>query len=293
MAEETVAVLGTGTMGAPIARNLLKADFDVRVWNRTRAKAEPLGDAGATVCDSAAEAAAGAAFVLTPLVGGDEVREVMEEDRTLGAMDDDAVWLQVATVGISATEELAELAAERGVAYVDAPLLGTREPAEQGELIVLASGPEEVHDRCAPVLEAIGKQTRWVGEAGMATRLKLVINMWLLAVTGAAAEAIALAEGLGVDPRLFLETVQGSPIDTPYLQLKGEKILARKLEQSFKLRLAEKDADLVLEAGAEANVDLGLAKAARDAFARAVELGHGDEDMAAVYYATAREKSRR
>ena len=293
MAETTVAVLGTGTMGAPIARNLLKADFDVRVWNRTRARAEPLGEAGATVCDSPVEAVAGAAFVLTPLADGDVVAEVMDEDGALGAMEDDAVWLQIATVGIAAAEEMAELAAEHDVVYVDAPLLGTREPAEKGELVILASGPEEVRDRCAPVLDAIGKQTRWVGEAGMAHRLKLVINMWLLALTGAAGEAIALAEGLGIDPRLFLETVNGTPIDTPYLQMKGGMILERELEPSFTLRLAEKDASLVMEAAAQANVELDLARATQDVFARAVEHGHGDEDMAAVYFAAAKEQARR
>lgn len=293
MPETTIAVLGTGTMGAPIARNLLEAGFDVRAWNRTRAKTEPLGEAGATVCDTPRDAVAGAAFVLTALVDGDVTAEVMDEDGTLGTMDDNAVWLQVATIGITAAEELAELATEHDVVYVDAPLVGTREPAEKGELVVLASGPEDVRDRCAPVFDVIGKQTRWVGEAGMASRLKLVINLWLLALTGAAGEAIALAESLGVDPRLFLETVKGGPIDSQYLQLKGQKILERELEPSFKLSLAEKDAGLVLAAGEQASVDLALARAAHDAFARAVELGHGDEDMAAAYFAAAGERSRR
>jgi 3-hydroxyisobutyrate dehydrogenase len=151
MADTTAAVLGTGTMGEPIARNLLDAGFDVRVWNRTRAKAEPLGDAGAAVCDTPADAVRDAAFVLTTLADGDAVAEVMEEDGALAAMDDGAVWLQLATVGVAAAEELGELAREHGVAFVDAPLLGTRAPAEQGELVVLASGPAELRERCTPV----------------------------------------------------------------------------------------------------------------------------------------------
>jgi 3-hydroxyisobutyrate dehydrogenase len=175
------------------------------------------------------------------------------------------------------------------VAYVDAPLLGTKEPAEKGELVILASGPAELRARCQPVFDAIGKSTRWVGEAGAASRLKMVANMWLLAVTEAVAEALALAEGLGLDPREFLATMEGSQIDTPYLHIKGEKMLERSFEPSFKLRLAAKDASLVLEAGEQAGVDLALARVALGKFSRAVELGHGDEDMAATYFASAKE----
>jgi len=288
MSENTVAVLGTGTLGEPIARNLIRAGFDVRVWNRTRAKAEPLAEDGAVVCDSPAEAASGAAFVLTTLADGDAVAETMEEDGALAAMESDAIWLQLATVGVAASEQFGELAAEYGVAYVDAPVIGTKQPAERGELVVLASGPSGLQARCALVLDPIAKETRWVGKAGMGSRLKLVANLWLLAVTEAAAEAIALAEGLGVDPREFMATMRGTQLDTPYLHLKGDAILERALEPSFKLRLAAKDAGLVLEAAAQVHVDVALARTVHEQFIRAVELGHGDEDMAATYFATAR-----
>jgi 3-hydroxyisobutyrate dehydrogenase len=211
----------------------------------------------------------------------------MDADGTLVAMDGGGVWLQTATVGVTAAEELAGLAEQHRVAYVDAPVLGTKEPAEQGELVILASGAEELRERCAPVFEAIGKQTIWVGPAGSGSRLKMVVNNWLLAVTEAAAESLALAEGLGLDPNLFLETMRGGAIDTPYLHVKGEKILKRSLEPSFKLSLAAKDAGLVLDAGRLANVELALARAVRGKMAEAVELGHGDEDMAATYFASA------
>ena len=293
MAETTVAVLGTGTMGAPMARRLLEAGFAVSVWNRTREKAERLGDAGAIVCDYAAEGVRGAAFVLTSVADADAVVETMEEDGALAAMEEDAIWIQVSTVGVAAAEQLAELAAEHSVPYVDAPLLGTKEPAEKGELVVLASGPQKLRERCAPVFGAIAKQTRWVGEAGAGSRLKMVANMWLLAVTEAAAEALALARGLGVDPNEFLETMKGSQIDTPYLHLKGEKILSDDFEPSFRLRLAEKDASLVLEAAKQARVELAVARAVHDTFARGVELGHGDEDMAATYFTTTAEEAKR
>ncbi|MFL5959558.1 MAG: NAD(P)-dependent oxidoreductase [Gaiellaceae bacterium] len=277
----TVAVLGTGTIGQPMARNLLRAGFEARVWNRTREKAEPLARDGATVCDTAAEAAAGAELVLTVLADADATAETVEEV----AFGDGAVWVQSATVGVDGAERLAELAQEKGVDFVDAPVLGTRQPAEEGKLVVLASGPDDALDRCAPLFDAIGQTTRRLGPVPNGSKLKLVTNLWLLAVTEGAAEAIALAEGLDLDPREFLSTMEGSQIDTPYLHLKGEAMLERRLEPSFKLKLAEKDASLVLEAAAHAGVEARVAQAVREAFERGVELGHGDEDMAAVYFA--------
>ncbi len=278
----TVAVLGTGTIGEPIARNLARAAFDVRVWNRTREKAEPLAQDGATVWDSAAEAADGAELVLTVLADVDATAETIEEVE----FADGAVWVQMATVGVDGAERLAELAQEKRVAFVDAPVLGTRQPAEQAKLVVLASGPDDALDRCEPVFEAIGQQTRRLGSVPNGSKLKMVTNLWLLAVTEGAAEAIALAEGLGLDPRDFLDTMEGSQIDSPYLHLKGQAMLDRKLEPSFRLEHAAKDSVLVLEAADRAGVDTRVARAVREAFERAIELGHGDEDMAAVYFAS-------
>ena len=276
-----VAVLGTGTIGEPIARNLARAGFDVTVWNRTREKAEPLAEDGATVCDAAAEAAQRAEIVLTVLADADATAETVEEIE----FADGAVWVQVATVGVDGAERLAELARETGVAFVDAPVLGTRQPAEKGKLVVLASGSDDALDRCEPVFEAIGQATRRLGPVPNGSKLKMVTNLWLLAVTEGAAEAIALAEGLGLDPREFLATMEGSQIDTPYLHLKGEAMLERRLDPSFKLELAAKDSALVLEAADRVEVDTRVARAVREAFERGIELGHGDEDMAAVYFA--------
>src|SRR4051812_1542717 len=147
----TVAVLGTGTMGAPMAVNIARAGQTVRAWNRTAAKAEGLDgvEAAATV----AEAVEGADLVVTMLADGDAVEQVARE--ALPAMGDGTVWLQMSTVGIEATERLALLAQERGVEFVDAPVIGTKQPAEQGKLTVLASGPREARERAKPVFDAV------------------------------------------------------------------------------------------------------------------------------------------
>jgi 3-hydroxyisobutyrate dehydrogenase len=177
------------------------------------------------------------------------------------------------------------LAAERGVAFVDAPVLGTKAPAEQGKLIVLASADPALQESCAAVFDVVGTRTIWVpGDAG-ATKLKLVVNNWVVTLMEGVAESIALAEGAGLDPRLFLDTIKGGGSDTPYAQLKGNAIIERSFSPSFALSGAHKDEGLVLELAAEARVEMAVTEAVRRHMALAVEMGHGDEDMAATYYA--------
>jgi 3-hydroxyisobutyrate dehydrogenase len=279
-----VAFLGTGTMGFPMARNLARAGFPVRAWNRTRAKAEPLAADGVTVVDTPAQAADGASYLVTMLFDADAVEQVVRD--ALPALPDGAIWLQMSTVGLAGTRRLAALAREHGVTYVDAPVVGTRQPAEEGKLTVLATAPADLRDRLAPVFDALAARTVWV-DAGVdgASRLKLVVNNWLLALTEGVAESLALAEGLALDPQLFLDTIKGAPQDSRYAQLKGGMMIRRDFTPSFALANALKDARLVLEAADEAAVEMAVTVAVRRHMAKAVELGHGDEDMAATYYA--------
>lgn len=282
-----VAMLGTGIMGLPMARRLLAAGVEVRAWNRTREKAQPLEADGARVAGSPAEAVHGAELVITMVADGDAVAATMEDGGALSAMSDGAVWLQMSTVGIAATEALQALADERGVAFVDAPVLGTKKPAEQGGLTVLASGPDEARERCRPVFDAVGSKTLWLGEAGAGTRMKLVLNNWVLSLVESLAETVALAESLAIDPRLFLETIEGGPYGPPSAALKGGAMVEREFPPSFPLSLALKDAGLVLEAAERKRLELPVTRAAQAQMRRAVEAGHGDEDMAATYWASA------
>jgi 3-hydroxyisobutyrate dehydrogenase len=197
-----------------------------------------------------------------------------------------AVWWQASTVGIEGTERLVALAAEHGRPYVDGPVLGTKGPAERGALVVLASGDAEAVQRCLPLFDAVGSKTIRLGQAGEATRLKLVLNHWVLVVTDGLAETIALAEGLGLDPNLFLEAIEGGSLDLGYAHLKVPGMIAGELPLAFPLKHALKDAELVLEAAQRHGLDLGLAPALRDRFARAAEAGHADEDMGMVVEAS-------
>lgn len=276
----TIAVLGTGTLGFPVARNLARAGFEVSAWNRTGDKAAPLAVDGVSVDSAVADAVADVDAVITLLADGSAVEEIMEEGAP--ATKSGALWIQSSTVGIAATERLSEIASEHGLVFVDAPVLGTKEPAEKGELVVFASGPEAAREQCEPIFEAIGKATRWVGEAGAGQRFKLVINTWLLAAVEGVAEAISLARALGLDPNDVLDALSGGPLDMPYLQLKGKVMIERNFEPSFKASLAGKDAGLVLEAAERVELELPLVEAVHGAFEQAVELGHAEKDMASV-----------
>ncbi len=271
-------------MGFPVARNLARAGFAVRAWNRSREKAEPLTQDGAVLCESPAQAADGAGVVLTMLSDKDAVLESIQA--ALAGASGGAVWWQMSTIGETGTERCIELARENQLIFLDAPVLGTRQPAEEGKLVVLASGPDEIKDRVQPLFDAVGQRTMWLGEPPLGTRLKLVSNSWVLAVTEAAAEAIALAEGLELDPSLLFDALEGGTLDLPYLRIKGKAILERNLEPMFRLKLAAKDAVLVEESAQRNGLELPLFTAVRRQMSEAAKT-HGDEDMAATYFASA------
>jgi 3-hydroxyisobutyrate dehydrogenase len=286
--EEVVAVVGAGgTMGLPMARNIAGAGIRVRAWNRSGEKAAPLADDGVEVLDTAAEAASGASVVLTILSDADAVLDAMEgPDGVLAGVEEGSVWLQMSTIGIEGTERCTALADENGLKLVDAPVVGTKQPAEQGKLTVLASGPEEAHERCEPVFEPISQKAVWLGEAGTGTRMKLVINSWLLSLVEGLAETVAFAEGIDIDPAQFLETIAGGPIDNAYAQMKGRMMIERSFEPAFKLELAAKDARLVVEAAKRHELDLPMLDAIRSQLEAAAE-EHGEKDMSAAYLASA------
>ena len=281
--DTTVAVLGTGIMGAAMARNLLSAGMQVRAWNRSREKAEPLEKKGAEVADNPGDAARGAAFILTMLPDADVV-ESRWKRRALGAGRGRCVAADEYG-GEGGNERLAGLAADSGVAYVDAPVLGTKQPAEQGQLIVLASGPEEVRERSEQVFSAVGSKTVWLGEAGEGSRLKLVINNWIVGLLGVLAETVAFAEATGVDPAKFLVTIEDGPLGLPYAQIKGTMMVEEDFPTSFSARLARKDAGLVLDAAEAHDLRMRIAEAVVARFDETIQAGHGDEYMAAVYWA--------
>ena len=258
---EVIALLGAGsTMGFAMARNMLTAGLRVRAWNRSAEKAQPLAQDGAEIGASPAEAAQGASLIVTMLSNADAVIETIEP--ALQDADSAVAWVQMSTIGEQGTERCIELAREHDVAFLDAPVLGTKGPAEQGKLVILASGPHELRERVQPVFDAVGQKTMWVDDApGASTRLKLVVNSWVVTVTEGAAETIALAEGLGLDPSLLFDAIDGGALDLPYLRIKGNAMIERNFEPMFRLELAAKDARLVAESAERHHLDLPMLSA--------------------------------
>jgi len=276
-----VAVLGTGTMGHGMAGSLLRAGLRVTVWNRTTSRAEDLRSAGAEVAESPAEAVAGADVVLTVLFDEDAVREVAHE--ALPAMRAGAVWVQSATVGPSGARRLAELAAAHGVATIDAPVLGTRKPAEDGTLVVLASGPVDAGSIAQPVLDAIGSRTLWAGSApGEASALKLAANAWVATITAGTAQSLALADALGLDPRLFLAAIEGTATDSPYAHVKGGAMVTGAFEPQFAIDGLRKDLALIREEARAVGAPLPVVPAVLAAYDAAADVVGGDKDIAGV-----------
>lgn len=280
----TVAVLGAGgLMGGAIAANLARAGLDVRAWNRSPAKAGPLEAVGARIFGTPAKAARGAEVVLTILAEADAVISAMDGPAGgLAEMNADSIWLQMSTIGEAGTATCIALAERHGVSFVDAPVLGSRQPAEQGQLVVLASGPDPARVRLGPVFDALGERTMWLGAAGAGSRLKLVLNAWVLTVVETCAEIIALAQACELDPRDIFDALAGSDLDLPYLRMKGMRMIERQFEPAFRLALAAKDAALVHEAAKTRGLELPLLHVINDRLAQAAR-EHPDLDLSATY----------
>jgi 3-hydroxyisobutyrate dehydrogenase len=276
------AVLGTGIMGAAMARSLAREGHDVAVWNRTRARADAVVADRIVAYDTPGEAVADADVVISVLFDEAAVLAVAEE--VAGALGPDAVWLQAGTVGPDGMRRIA--AAVPGVAdrLVDAPVLGTRKPAEDGLLVVLLAGPEAARERAKPALEAIGSRTVVVGdEVGPASALKLVCNSWVASICAAIGQANAMAAALGLDPALFLEAIGGGPVDTPYAHVKSGLMASGAYDPpAFSVEGVVKDVELMVSAVEGTGFRDDLLRTLLGLYEDAERGGHGDHDMAAV-----------
>jgi 3-hydroxyisobutyrate dehydrogenase len=273
-----VAVLGTGIMGSGMARSLAKEGHDVVAWNRTAERALPLEDAGIRVARTVGDAVGSADVGLTMLFDADATLQVGRE--LVAALPPEAVWVQAGTVGVDGIRRVREVGGER---LLDAPVLGTRKPAEDGALVVLASGPAALLEQARPVLEAIGSRTVVAGdEVGAASALKLACNAWVALLTAGVAQSLSLAQVLGVAPELFLEAIAGGPVDAPYAKLKGGAMLAADWTPSFEVDGVVKDVGLMLDAAGEHEFPTDVLDAVHRVFGRAAADGHGSDDMAAV-----------
>ncbi len=277
-----VALIGAGIMGAGMAERLLDQGFAVDVWDRTPAAAARLAERGATAHVQPAEAAKVADVVVTMLPTGDAVKDVMLRQNVLAGIRPGGIWAQMGTIGIEATESLIAAVASRrpDVAFVDAPVSGTREPARNGQLTILASGPDRARTSLEPVFDALGQRVLWLGPAGLGTRLKLVLNTWLAFEVEAAAEASAAADRLGVPYESLLAAVQGGALASGTALARLAKMENNDHSPQFPLEWGLKDLDL--SAAATGPDAIPVARAIAERWRVLVGQGAGRLDVSAA-----------
>ena len=279
--QPVVAVLGLGAMGHAFAANLLKKGFVVQGWNRTRAKGEDLLDAGIQLSDSVAQAVDGADVVIAMLSDGDTTRQTLNAARD--ALKQGATICQMGTIGVEATDALiAEFAAARpDVVFIDAPVSGTKAPAENAQILVMASGDQSKAQAAEQVFAAIGKGTQWLGAAGASSRMKLVVNSWLIGLMQSLAESTRLAEAFGFSTDDLWKVLDGGPLAPPYAKAKLGMIASGDFTPQMHLMWALKDAKLALDAAGDSK--LPALENIVDVWQQAVDAGYGEQDLAAVY----------
>ena len=276
-----VTVLGTGIMGSAMARNLVAAGLRTTVWDRSPEATAPLAAAGARVAASAQDATKDARVVITMLPTVDAVDTVMSE-KGMAAFKPGAVWAQMGTIGLAATtgfeETLRQLRPD--VMFVDAPVSGSKGPAEAGQLLILASGPPEAEAAVQPAFAAIGRKTVWLGPAGQGSRMKLVVNAYLSFLIEGVGEALELGARLGIDPARLDAVLEGGPLDAPLADAKLHKIARGDFTPEFPLEWALKDVHLAIAAAD--GTRLPMLEALSRQWGVAVQAGYGRDDVSAV-----------
>lgn len=277
----SVAVLGLGAMGHAFAANLVKNQFQVVGWNRTRARGEDLAASGMTLCDTPQQAVEQADVVLAMLSDGATTESVLAQ--IIPALRQNAIFCQMGTIGVEATDRLiAQLAEARpDVVYIDAPVSGTKAPAENAQILILASGEQQRAEKLEPVFAAISKGARWLGAAGAGSRMKLVVNAWLIAMMQGLAESTSLAQQFGFSAEALWSVLEGGPLAAPYAKVKLDTIKSGDYTPQMQLVWALKDAQLALDAAEEHSMP-GLQNIAQ-LWQQAVEAGYGEQDLAVIY----------
>jgi 3-hydroxyisobutyrate dehydrogenase len=280
MDKSTVAMLGAGALGAAMAGRLSDTGHEVRLWNRTLAKAQAAAanSTGVTAVPSVTDAVKGASVVFTVLRDGEAVADVMAA--AIDAIDAGAVWVQASTVGPDSARQLAELARAHGVRYLDAPVSGSTGPARTGKLLWLVSGSQAALDLAEPTLAQLGSTVEHLGTGVEGSALKLAVNAWMTAATVAMSDALALCDALGIDHQLFTKVLADGPLAMPYAQQKAVAMDAHAYAAGFAIELARKDLSLA----ARTVTPSPLLSAVGQRLDQAIAAGHGHDDLAAIDY---------
>ncbi|RTY60285.1 NAD(P)-dependent oxidoreductase [Pantoea sp. YU22] len=280
--QPAVAVLGLGAMGHAFAANLLKKGFTVYGWNRTRARGDDLVASGLKLSDSPEEAVRDADVVIAMLADGETTEKTLHQVKD--ALKQGATIAQMGTIGVEKTDALiAWCAGQRpDVLFIDAPVSGTKAPAENAQILVMASGDQSRAQAAEAVFAAIGKGTQWLGEAGKSSRMKLVVNSWLIGLMQSLAESTRLAEEFGFTTEDLWNVLEGGPLAAPYAKVKLAMIASEDFTPQMHLVWALKDAKLALEAKGDAK--LPALEHIAELWQQAVDAGYGEKDLASIHH---------
>jgi 3-hydroxyisobutyrate dehydrogenase-like beta-hydroxyacid dehydrogenase len=279
-----IGFIGLGIMGSRMAANLLKADHELNIYNRTREKAKALIKEGAQWCDTPAQLAANADILFTMLAHPEAIGQVaFGEDGYLENMKSDSIWVDCSTVNPSFAKAMAAEAQKRQIRYVDAPVMGTKKPAGEGQLVFYAGGKKEDVEILKPFFEIMGKAVKHVGDQGMGASFKMVANLLVAQNILMFSEAVALGRALGFSQEMLFDMLLGGPLAAPYLSLKKPKIEEGIYEADFPLKWMHKDLHLVTLTAYEKGVALPTTNAAKEVFSQAKQSGLGEKDFVAIF----------
>jgi 3-hydroxyisobutyrate dehydrogenase-like beta-hydroxyacid dehydrogenase len=279
-----IGFIGLGIMGSRMAGNLLKGGHELIIYNRTKEKAKSLLSKGAKWASSPQEAASKSELIFTMLASPQAVESVaLGAEGFLNHLSEGSLWIDCSTVDPSFTKKMAAEAAKRKIRFLDAPVTGSRIPAEKGELVFLVGGNEAVLEQVKPLLNLMGKDVLYQGETGKGSAMKLVINLMLAQSMAVFSEAVNLAEALGLQRETVMDTLLNGPTAAPFLKGKREKMEHQDYSADFPLYLIQKDLQLVSQAAYESSLSLPIANVTKEIYAMAKQHGLGDSDFSAIY----------
>ncbi len=281
--DKKIGFAGLGTMGKPMALNIHKAGFDLAVYNRSESKTEPFKEEGITVYQTPSELAEKCDIVIVMVTDPQALEMVMSGVGGLvNGLSKDKLVINMSTVSFEATRLAAGLTYEKSARFIDAPVSGSKKPAEDGSLIILAGGDKNLIDQTTPLFACMGSKTVYCGDVGSGTMMKLMINMLLGNMMASFCESLAFGSRMGLDWNAMTETIAGGALNSPLFQIKGQAIKENNFEKNFPVDLIFKDLNLVMDACGKIGLPMPITSATREVYSGAVGMELGDEDMAGV-----------
>ncbi|KAK7275306.1 hypothetical protein RIF29_16418 [Crotalaria pallida] len=279
-----VGFLGLGIMGKAMSINLLRHGFKVTVWNRTLSKCDELVEHGASIGETPAAVVKKCKYTIAMLSDPSAALSVIfDKDGALEQISSGKGYIDMSTVDADTSVKISEAIKAKGGDFLEAPVSGSKKPAEDGQLVILAAGDKALYDEVLPAFDVLGKKSFYLGEVGNGAKMKLVVNMIMGSMMNAFSEGLTLAERSGLNPGTLLDVLDLGAISNAMFKLKGPTMLKNSYSPAFPLKHQQKDMRLALALGDENAVSMPVAAAANEAFKKARSLGLGDLDFSAVH----------